>query len=228
MSETSNWPGDFQRNPQIYHHAYLHLRELSEQIKKTIKAEIGNKKVRILDVGCHNKPYYPFFEGVAKSYIGLDVYPGEKVDIISKAEKIPFKENTFDVVVCFQVLEHIEDPQKAINEMHRVLKKGGILMLSTHGNMHNHGIPNDYWRWTRYGLQKILKKFKDVHVMDNCDPGMTLFQINNFYVQRLNLFHLMTPVLVFNNIVGRVADKILPHSVTIDLFLINYFVLARK
>jgi SAM-dependent methyltransferase len=228
MTKAYDWPGDFQRNPHIYHHAYLHLRELSEQIKKTINAEIGNKKVRILDVGCGNKPYFPFFEGVAESYIGLDVYAGEKVDIISPAEKIPFKRNSFDVVVCFQVLEHIENPEKAISEMHRVLKKDGILMLSTHGNMHNHGIPNDYWRWTRYGLQKILKKFKDVQVSDNCDPGMTLFQIINFYVQRLNLFHLMTPVIVFNNIVGRVADKILPHSVTKDMFLINYFVLARK
>src|SRR3990172_165275 len=107
MSETSNWPGDFQRNPKIYHHAYLHLRELSEQIKRTINSEIRNKKVKILDVGCGNKPYYPFFEKVAASYTGLDIYPGKKVDIISSAEKMPFKKNSFDVVVCFQALEHI-------------------------------------------------------------------------------------------------------------------------
>lgn len=228
MVKESNWPGDFQRNPKIYQHAYLHLRELSEQIKRTIDKEIRNKKVRILDVGCGNKPYYPFFESVATSYTGLDICTGEKVDIVSSAEKIPFKKNSFDVVVCFQVLEHIENPEKAISEMHRVLKKGGILMLSTHGNMHVHGVPNDYWRWTRYGLQKIFKRFDDVQVLDNCDPGMSLFQIINLYVQRLNVFHLMTPVIVFNNIVGRVADTILPHSVTRDLFVINYFVLARK
>jgi len=224
----TNWPGDFQRNPPIYRHDYLLCKELSGQIKKFINLGIKHKKVKILDVGCNYKPYFPFFEGLSKSYIGLDIHAGKYVDVVAKAENIPFKDNTFDVVLCFQVLEHVENPQKAIHEMHRVLKKNGILMLSTHGTYHEHNAPYDYWRWTRYGLQKILKKFKDVKVLDTCPPGMSFFEISNLYFQRLNLFHITTPILVFNNIVGRIVDNILPKSVTRDLFVINYSVLARK
>jgi len=98
-----------------------------------------------------------------------------------------------DVMVCFQALEHIENSEKAISEIHCVLKKDGIIMLSTHGKWHVNGMPNDYWRWTNYYLQKVFRNFSDFQVFDNGAPGLSLFQIINLYVQRLNLFHLMTP-----------------------------------
>lgn len=223
----NDWPGDFQRNPPIYRHDYLFCKGHSDKIRKSIRENI-REKVKILDVGCNYKPYFPFFEGLFESYIGLDIHEGEHIDVVAKAEKIPFPDNSFDVILCFQVLEHIENPEKAISEMRRVLKDGGLLMLTTHGTYHEHMQPYDYWRWTRYGLRKILKNFSDVQVEDLCPPGMSIFEIVNLYFQRLNIFHVMTPLLVFNNIMGRVIDKVLPESVLKDLFVISYFVSARK
>jgi SAM-dependent methyltransferase len=65
---------------------------------------------------------------------------------------------SYDMVLSTQVLEHVSSPQAYLREAFRVLKPGGVLLLSTHGVYPDHGCPFDYWRWTADGLTLELER----------------------------------------------------------------------
>ena len=110
----------------------------------------------MLDVGSGLKPYYPFFASAAE-YVGVDVVDGPTTDIVGPIESLPVEDNSFDIVLCTQVLEHVDDPAAAVRELHRVTKPGGRVLASTHGVMVFHPNPNDYWRWTHTGLRRLFE-----------------------------------------------------------------------
>lgn len=113
---------------------------------------------RVLDVGCGQKPYEFIFKENTKEYIGLDFdKANKKADYIGTALKLPFKSNSFDTIISTQVLEHVEDPRLMINEINRVLKKGGNLILTAPMNYKLHEVPRDFYRYTRFGLNHLFE-----------------------------------------------------------------------
>jgi SAM-dependent methyltransferase len=124
---------------------------------------------RVLDVGCGVKPYYPFFE-LASEYIGVDVQENPHADLNGAIEHLPVPDGSFDIVLCTQVLEHVEDPAAAVRELHRVTAPGGRVLASTHGVMLYHPNPQDYWRWTHTGLEKLFRDNGDWASID-VEPG---------------------------------------------------------
>ena len=111
---------------------------------------------RVLDVGCGVKPYYPFFAS-ASEYVGVDVQDNPHADVAGAVEALPVPDGSFDIVLCTQVLEHVDDPAVAVRELHRVTGPGGRVLASTHGVMLYHPNPQDYWRWTHTGLEKLFR-----------------------------------------------------------------------
>lgn len=89
----------------------------------------------------------------------VDIDPARNPEIIGDIHNLPFKDEEFDVVLCVEVLEHVLEPKKAIQEMNRVLKKGGTLVLTTRFVYPIHDAPNDYWRFTKYGLKELFKEW---------------------------------------------------------------------
>jgi SAM-dependent methyltransferase len=114
----------------------------------------------VLDVGCGVKPYYPFFAGAA-SYVGVDVKENLDADLIGSVDALPVEDGSFDVVLCTQVLEHVDDPALAVRELHRVTAPGGRVLASTHGVMLYHPNPQDLWRWTHTGLRRLFEREAD-------------------------------------------------------------------
>jgi SAM-dependent methyltransferase len=112
----------------------------------------------VLDVGCGVKPYFPFFSSVASEYVGVDVVANPNVDLVGPVEALPVDDASFDLVLCTQVLEHADDPAKAVSELHRVTAPGGRVLASTHGVQWYHPSPNDYWRWTHTGLRLLFER----------------------------------------------------------------------
>jgi len=110
---------------------------------------------RLLDIGCGKKPYRKYFSQVDE-YIGVDI-KGE-VDIIADAKSLPVESDSIDAVLCSQVIEHDGEPAKIIAEICRVLKKEGILILTAPQMGRLHGEPNDYYRYTKWGLKYLLEK----------------------------------------------------------------------
>ena len=119
----------------------------------------------MLDVGCGDKPYFPFFR-TAGSYVGVDVQQNPNADLHGAAEAIPAEDGSFDIVLCTQVLEHADDPAQAVREMHRVTAPGGRVLASTHGTQVYHPNPGDYWRWTHTGLERLFTQNGDWERVD--------------------------------------------------------------
>jgi SAM-dependent methyltransferase len=165
-TELKDWPEADRRHPARSDRHYLALGSLADSLRHEIDRKLaGRSGLRVLDIGCGNKPYLPFFAGLATSYLGVDAVDGPRVDAIGVAEDLPCEDSSFDVVLCTQVLEHVDDPTRVLAEIYRVLAPGGVLFLSTHGVFLYHPDPptsdRDYWRWTHAGLMRIVRQSGD-------------------------------------------------------------------
>ena len=129
------------------------VRWLREQ---AVDARSSIGRYRVLDVGCGAKPYEPLFAPYADSYVGVDPVDNPRAELKGFVEDLPVEDGSFDVVLCNQVLEHCDDPAKAVTELRRVTARGGRVLASTHGVMAYHPSPTDYWRWTHTGLEKLF------------------------------------------------------------------------
>jgi SAM-dependent methyltransferase len=146
------WPGRSQREPSRSQPGWSVRRPLAEWLRH--EGAAATKK-RVLDVGCGDKPYYPFFSAAAE-YVGVDVEGNPHADIYGVVEKLPVDDGSFDVVLCTQVLEHVDDPALAVRELHRATAPGGRVLASTHGTQVYHPNPADHWRWTHTGLERLF------------------------------------------------------------------------
>lgn len=111
---------------------------------------------RTLDIGAQTGPYAECFP----HRVALDIRPRPGIQIVSDAKAMGVADAAFDVVLCTEVLEHIPEPQRAIDEMFRVLKPGGTLLLTTRFLFPIHDAPHDYFRFTKYGLRYLLRSFE--------------------------------------------------------------------
>ena len=125
---------------------------------------------RTLDIGAQNGPYATHFP----HRIGLDIRPGAGVAIIGDAQALGIGDATFDTVLCTEVLEHLPEPQKAVDEMYRVLRPGGELLLTTRFLFPIHDAPHDYFRYTKYGLRHLLRRFDIVELNEETTAVGTL------------------------------------------------------
>jgi len=83
---------------------------------------------------------------------------------ICKNNKNELYSESFGLVVCAEVIEHTLQPFDAITEIRRVLKPGGILLLSTPFNFRIHGPLPDCWRFTEHGLRALLSYFEIIEL----------------------------------------------------------------
>jgi SAM-dependent methyltransferase len=78
--------------------------------------------------------------------------------------QIPFQSETFDAILCTEVLEHVLDYQTLVNEMHRVLRPGGIILVTVPWSARWHYIPYDYFRYSPSALRSIFTEFESIVV----------------------------------------------------------------
>src|SRR5712692_979544 len=123
--ELADWPGAERRDPPISSPTWVVRRSLARWLREQAAELETHEKVRILDVGCGVKPYYPFFAHVASEYIGVDVIENPAAELLGSVEALPVDDASFDVVLCTQVLEHCDDPAQAVRELRRVTRAGG-------------------------------------------------------------------------------------------------------
>lgn len=114
-------------------------------------------KGKVLDVGAGD---FSRYRGLftCEEYIKLDIKKSENIDVVGRVEDLPFKNDSFDSVVCTQVFEHVDNPFKAASEIYRVLKKGGHCLITVPQTNELHEEPYDYFRYTKFGLTKMFTK----------------------------------------------------------------------
>lgn len=170
----ADWPGAERRRPPVSSATWLVRSNLAEWLQREAAAAHGaGGRLRVLDVGCGAKPYYPYFAGYAETYVGVDVVENPAADLLGGVEDLPVEDGSFDVVLCTQVLEHCDDPARAVAELRRVTAPGGRVLASTHGVQVYHPSPHDYWRWTHEGLRRLFAENGDWQALDVRPAGGT-------------------------------------------------------
>ena len=162
----------FRKFPKIYSIFYYLFGALfvGKSPKKIIR-NIGLDKL-IVNLGSGPKK-------LRDDIINVDFYPFINVDVVADIGNLPFKSNSIDVIINEAVLEHNKNPQLLIKEMHRVLKPGGLIYITTVFVASFHSSPNDYYRWSKEGLRELLGGFKEKEIGIICGPTSAMLSIFN-------------------------------------------------
>ena len=156
-----------------------------------------------------------------------------KADFFYDGERFPFNNNEFDSVVTNQVFEHVFDPDNFLSEINRVLRGGGMLLLTVPFVWDEHEQPYDFGRYSSFGIKSILEKkgFEIINLKKTVTDFSTIIQLINCYIYKIvvknDLIRQVVTVLVMFplNVMGIILSKIFPSNK--DLYLDNV-ILAKK
>lgn len=131
----------------------------------------------LLDIGCGDKPYHELFH--VDRYIGIEVPVSghdplaKNADLFFDGKSLPFRSNSIDYIFCSEVLEHVFEPELFMKEIYRVLKEGGLLLLTVPFVWDEHEVPFDYCRYTSFGIRHLLEK-KYFHILSQVKSGSSI------------------------------------------------------
>lgn len=135
------------RNRLVYR---LHDRALADAAGRYARG-------RLIDIGCSDKPYAEMLAPLVDEHLGVDheatLHAHARPDIVADAYHIPEPDDSFDTALCTSVLEHLEEPAKAIDECFRLLRPGGHAIYSVPFIWHVHEQPRDFVRFSPFGLR---------------------------------------------------------------------------
>jgi len=129
--------------------------------KRSVAMEIRCCGGVVLDIGAADGWVERQLSGAAR-YVALD-YPdtalalyGTRPHVFADACRLPFSDRSISAVTCYEVLEHVRDPEGLIAEVARVLSPGGVAEFTMPFLYPVHDAPHDYQRWTRHGWERSL------------------------------------------------------------------------
>lgn len=196
------------RRSRIWNQSFLVDRYLWANLRDAVmeaKASLPAEPRRVLDIGCGHKPYADYF--LDCMHIGLnngaeDASP----DIVGDATSLPVATGSIDLVFCTQVLEHVAEPLKLLRECRRALKPEGWLVLSAPFYWPLHEEPYDFFRFTRYGLERLTEQagFTDCRIREDGGDGA------RFFLSALHVLPrwLELPLRIPLNVAGVLFDRV--------------------
>ena len=147
---------------------------IQEIDKRIIELGKVTKNKKVLDLGCGTNKYKKYFIQKNK-FIGIDVKTsGREInqktpDVFYDGKKLPFNDGNFDLIICTEVLEHVENFELVVSEIFRSLKRNGSAVITMPFITAEHEIPYDFRRFTSYGIKKefenmgfMVKKFEKI------------------------------------------------------------------
>lgn len=174
---------------------------------------------RILNIGSggdimgviRNAPHYPTLIVTSS-----DIDPLRSPDIVDDITSSSFEENSFDAIVCAEVLEHVTEPNRAIFHLDRILIDGGSVFLSTPFLFPTHDAPCDHYRFTEFGLKYLLRgwEIKSFHCKTDWVETFLLLMWRQMWLDSraakwsvLMLTILLSPVLIAVLVTDRTARR---------------------
>ena len=116
---------------------------------------------RVLDAGAGESAYKSHF--ARQRYTGIDLGIGDRewdytnLDVMGDLAALPFATGAFDAALNIVTLEHVKEPQRVLTELARVLRPGGRLLLVVPHEWEVHQHPNDFFRYTKYGVEEFAR-----------------------------------------------------------------------
>lgn len=148
-----------------YHQIFLEFIQTTNQLHQYKILELGARNVS----GTVRRN---LFNGYSE-YVGFDIHAGENVNVIGDIHQLStyFTENSFDAVYSISVFEHLAMPWKVVLEINKVMKQGGLLMISTHPTWPSHELPWDFWRFSKASFTSLLNPITGFEIL-SCTEGL--------------------------------------------------------
>jgi SAM-dependent methyltransferase len=162
----------------------------------------------LLDVGCGAMPFEPLFRGAVTCYLGLDLarspdVGGARLDVVARAEALPVRGGAVDTVLAISMINRLPEPQRMLEETHRVLRPGGMLILELEQMAPVYRPPHDYWRFTRHGADWLLDR-AGFDVLERIAVGGLMARVGLSLIAALNRVN-RGPTRVITEIPVRIA-----------------------
>jgi len=139
------------------------------------------------------------YEHIKKAnYKILDKVADYKPDIVGDVHNLPLPDASLDAVICIAVLEHVEEPQKAMKEIYRVLRPGGFCFIYVPFLYYYHpmkGYYKDFYRFTYDGAEYLTRDFKTVEIENVRGALATVMNLLPMFSKRIGFFNLLDKVL---------------------------------
>ncbi|AMO23124.1 hypothetical protein GCM10027034_44250 [Ramlibacter solisilvae] len=168
-------------------HNWLMKKAINDKVRERLPHLAG----LVLDLGCGTRPFEADILAHASRYLGVDwgnTLHGSHADIVADLnQSLPLDDESADHVVSFEVMEHLAEPRMMLAEAFRILRRGGQLTLSVPFQWWVHEEPWDYYRYTRHGLEYLLKRagFTDIRVAPSTGFWSMWFLKLNYQTTRL-------------------------------------------
>jgi ubiquinone/menaquinone biosynthesis C-methylase UbiE len=220
----------------------------ARHVARAVRACAGG---RLLDVGCGTRPFADLLEAHSDRSLGIEIdrgrfglksnsaegmiacsggeQPMSLPDAWASGLHLPFHDGSFDTAVSFQVLEHVPQPARMLAEITRVLRPGGVLVLTAPHIWGIHEEPHDYYRFTPYGLRYLAETVGlRVHsVVPLAGFWVTMGARFTQYLsqfEKLYLHPVTRPLMALIQVVCLAFDSL--HRVDSDAW--NHMLVARK
>jgi len=175
---------------------------MAKEIKNILISSIHDRELKglasnylngcLIDIGCGTKPYKNLLAPYVTKHVGIDhkdtLHDKSNIDRFGTAYDIPAEDEEFDCALCTAVLEHLEEPELALKECWRVLKRGGMAIYSVPFIWHLHEEPRDFYRFSKYGLKYLFEKvgFEIIEIKALSGFWVTFGQLFVYNIYRFN------------------------------------------
>jgi SAM-dependent methyltransferase len=159
---------------------FKHIEELLLQLESLEKPRVLVLGGSIIGEGMHE-----FVKSKNLEIVEGDVSFGPRTKIIFDAHSIPYEDESFDCVIVQAVLEHVIDPRLCLEEIKRVLKRGGFVYAETPFMQQVHGGPYDFTRYTRSGHRKLFQEFEEIRSGVTAGSGTAFAWAYEYFLQSL-------------------------------------------
>ena len=200
------------RHPRRTQFDYLHLRRLLRDLQRSLAA-IDTRAPEVLDVYCGSRPYDDLLPAGARC-TGLDVEgnPYGVADVVTN-EFLPFPDESFDVVTCYEAFHYVEDPVRGIAEIRRVLRPGGTVLIAVPFVWEYDRTILEH-RYTGPELAALLEGWDDISIIENGGRGVAWATLTGSILERTRrrlpqaVRPLFGPVYVALNGLGSLLDRV--------------------
>ena len=184
----------------------------------------------VVDCGCGKKPFEALLAPCASHYIGIDIQAPE-ADVLADITRLPLATASVDTVVCFQVLDDLAESHEFLDEVYRVLRPDGVLLLSVNQAWRTHDPPNDYYRFTQFGLKYVLEKSHLTVVRIDAMGGLWAFisiRLVFWLDENIGCFRVLSPFTTVLGTMGLMMGLIMDRLNFQPEDAVNNFAVAKK
>jgi len=159
--------------------------------------------------------------------VGVDAYASQYTILVCDAHELPFSDQVFDGVVIQAVLEHVLDPPRVVDEIHRVLRPGGLVLADTPFMQQVHEGAYDFTRFTKSGHRWLFRRFDEVESGIVGGPGVALLWSIAYFVRALGAGPRLVAAITALFFWVRLIEKYMDGSRSADAASATYFIGAK-